>query len=394
MKHRDEKLDLVRGLSALVVLLAHTRGVLLCDMDQVVHLNVIIKLFYFLTGIHHQAVMVFFVLSGYFVGGSVMQTMTGKGFSAPRYGLARISRLWTVLLPAMALTLCADRIGYAVNPAAYHGSLLPLFSSGPTHEAPAVWDVPTFLGNLFFVQTIVTPCFGSNGPLWSLANEFWYYLLFPVAACGIRDLIGRRWLRGAFLLATFACIACILPIRIVAFGTVWLCGVAVWSVSRMPKLTRLFRGFWWRIIFGLLFAASLAASKTSSVLGNDYMVGLTFALWMPTLLGPWNAHFMSTTHFQGWHARLHQSLQLASTTLSEVSYTLYVVHFPLIFLAGTAWFGGVQFQPDAYGLANFALVTSAAMTLSAIMWFCFEHRTDAVRKRLVALWFKPTTTAK
>src|SRR6202030_1593882 len=37
-----------------------------------------------------------------------------------------------------------------------------------------------FLGNLFFVQTILCRTFGSNGPLWSLANEFWYYVLFPL----------------------------------------------------------------------------------------------------------------------------------------------------------------------------------------------------------------------
>lgn len=30
-----------------------------------------------------------------------------------------------------------------------------------------------------FLQTRFTPVFGSNGPLWSLFNEFWYYVLFP-----------------------------------------------------------------------------------------------------------------------------------------------------------------------------------------------------------------------
>lgn len=40
--------------------------------------------------------------------------------------------------------------------------------------APAV-----LLGNLLFLQTKITQEFGSNGPLWSLFSEFWYYVLVP-----------------------------------------------------------------------------------------------------------------------------------------------------------------------------------------------------------------------
>jgi peptidoglycan/LPS O-acetylase OafA/YrhL len=32
--------------------------------------------------------------------------------------------------------------------------------------------VPVFLGNFLFLQSIVSPVFGSNGPLWSLSYEF------------------------------------------------------------------------------------------------------------------------------------------------------------------------------------------------------------------------------
>src|SRR5208282_6759170 len=36
-----------------------------------------------------------------------------------------------------------------------------------------------FLGNLAFLQTIAVPSYGSNVAMWSLANEAWYYLIFP-----------------------------------------------------------------------------------------------------------------------------------------------------------------------------------------------------------------------
>jgi peptidoglycan/LPS O-acetylase OafA/YrhL len=44
------------------------------------------------------------------------------------------------------------------------------------------YTATTFVGNLAFLQTIAVPIFGTNGPMWSLANEFWYYLIFPLAA--------------------------------------------------------------------------------------------------------------------------------------------------------------------------------------------------------------------
>ena len=41
--------------------------------------------------------------------------------------------------------------------------------------------------NIFFLQGIYTPTFGTDGALWSLANEFWYYLLFPLGLIALRS---------------------------------------------------------------------------------------------------------------------------------------------------------------------------------------------------------------
>ena len=66
---RNLWLDLLRGLSALVVCLGHLRNAILVDGSDLIHPSITLKAFYFITGFGHQAVMVFFVLSGYFVGG-------------------------------------------------------------------------------------------------------------------------------------------------------------------------------------------------------------------------------------------------------------------------------------------------------------------------------------
>ena len=40
--------------------------------------------------------------------------------------------------------------------------------------------LPTLLGNLAFLQDFFARPYGSNGPLWSLSYEFWFYLVFPL----------------------------------------------------------------------------------------------------------------------------------------------------------------------------------------------------------------------
>ncbi len=172
MKERDEFLDLVRGLSALLVLAAHVRGFIFVDFEESSDRGVASKAFYFLTGIHHQAVMVFFVLSGYFVGGGVLNSLAADRFSWRHYSEARLSRLWMVLIPALVLTAICDSAGSQLSPTAYAGEWRDVWMSGPEPGRTIGLGIITFLGNLFFLQTIEIDVYGSNGPLWSLANEF------------------------------------------------------------------------------------------------------------------------------------------------------------------------------------------------------------------------------
>ena len=105
--------------------------------------------FYLITGLGHQAVLVFFVLSGYFVGGSVVDGFQRRRFSWTGYGIARLSRLWTVLLPALLLTLVLDTLGTQFSPTAYQGGFGAQFMSGPQQDAAAAHGWWCWLGICF-----------------------------------------------------------------------------------------------------------------------------------------------------------------------------------------------------------------------------------------------------
>ena len=154
-------------------------------------------------------------------------------------------------------------------------------------------------------------------------------------------------------------------------GLIWLLGAVVWWLLRETVARGwglgIFRNWGWRFGGGVLFLGTLAASKSESWLGSDHAVGIAFALWLLSLTGSWRR--------QGWWSRL-------STGLSEISYTLYVVHFPFLFFVAAVVLKGRQFPADGLGLLWFGGLAIATLVLAAAMWWAFERNTVRLRKWL------------
>ena len=98
---RLDSLDLVRGLAALLVLAGHLRAYVFQSYGEASQMGVALKAFYFATGLGHEAVIIFFALSGFLVGGKALQDLLARRFSWSRYLLRRLTRLWIVIVPAL-----------------------------------------------------------------------------------------------------------------------------------------------------------------------------------------------------------------------------------------------------------------------------------------------------
>ena len=329
--------DAVRGVSALAVCAGHLRAAVLCDFDAIEDGAAWHAPFYFATGLGHQAVMVFFVLSGYFVGGSVLRDR--RRFDWSKYSVARLSRLWTVLIPALLFTAAADAATGALAPEVFAGDYRADWRSGPD-GATARWGPVTLLRNVFFLQTVAGPVYGTNGPLWSLANEFWYYLLFPLL---VAAAVARPRGRALAPLAGAALIALALPRAILLAGPIWLLGAGVSLLGDRD-------GPWRRVtpavslpLGCLAFGGALAASKSPllafappSSLASDLLVGVTFAA-------------VALLVVRG-QAPPVGALGRPTRLLSDISYSLYLFHFPIVVLIGGAVLGGRQYQPTGRSL--------------------------------------------
>ena len=71
-----------------------------------------------------------------------------------------------------------------------------------------------------------------------------------------------------------------------------------------------------------------------------------------------------------------------SAGASEFSYTLYLVHFPLLAFFFFVVFQGRQVAPGFGSAVWFAGILAAILIYAAAIWWCFERNTDRCRKWL------------
>jgi peptidoglycan/LPS O-acetylase OafA/YrhL len=359
-------LDMLRGLAAVGVLVGHTRGFLINGYAATAPHSLFDQLFYFVTGLGHQSVIAFFALSGFLVGGPALRNIMSGRWKWGPYMLQRLTRLWTVLIPALLLTWILDTAGAALGGhGGYEGVFYSESFSGPSPAEPTDLSLPTFLANVLFLQTILTPVFGSNGPLWSLANEFWYYIACPFlffALIGAGGLLSRlcNALIGIALVL-------ILPIEMTLLGAIWISGaIAHHVVSQQPRWRMINHPAWAAIVL-IAVITSLIFDKLSPGLLGDLLLGAAFAALLSILT------FLPT---------LGASYRKIASALSNVSYTLYATHFPLL---AFGWF--VFFAPTKWPLGPLATVLmtgfgATALVSSAVMWWAFERNTNRVRKTI------------
>ena len=367
-------LDALRGLAAFSVLLNHLRDAFFADYSQLTRHNQFTAAAYLVAGLGHQWVIVFFVMSGYLVGGSVLRSVNTGRWSWRNYLLARLTRLYVVLLPALLLGGAIDRAGMHIpgTETVYNGQsgMRALEVDVHATSRPGV-----LLGNSLFLQTIAlpgmggqrVPAYGSNGPLWSLCNEFWYYMAFPLlvlllttghswwirAACGC-GLLVWGWFVGTSILL---------------LGIPWLMGA---GITFLPPIR--IKSSWLRlliIVFAMaLVAGGLVLGKISGSVLSDLLLGVavTVLIWV-------------TLHCAT--APLPEMYSRVARRAAQSSYTLYLVHVPVVVFL-KAVLHAPRSVPSVHTLLISVTVLLVVMLYAQLVYQIFERNTERVRN-----WVKP-----
>jgi peptidoglycan/LPS O-acetylase OafA/YrhL len=355
-------LDLVRFAAALLVLFGHSRGLYFASIAQVPDAGILTRLFYLATGLQHEGVVLFFVVSGFLVGGSAWRKMEKGEFNARLYLINRFSRIYLVLIPALVFAILIDRLGANLFAETRFYAARPLFPSGVSDG----WTLDQIPCHLAALQGIFCKPLGANPPLWSLGWEWLFYLVSPVlfAICLVP-------LRLSLRIVAFICFWASMETVIgqgegLFWFMTWLMGLAacLFVMRRPLPLAPALAGL-------ALCAASLVASRAAimSTTLTDLGIGagLALALACPTIA---NADLLSSIAARG----------------AGFSYSLYLIHLPLaVFVGGLlerlGW-PSVLTPPGLPTMAAFAITVVAAISGAILFARLTENHTAAFRRFL------------
>lgn len=299
-------LDLIRFFAAILVLFDHL-GVRPFTQDLV---------WWRLSAYGAPAVVVFFVLSGY-----VIAYVTATKENTPSlYFRARISRIYSVVIPALLLTWILDLFGSQLNPEFYE--IEKIWFKHPSFEG--------YLASLFLVNEYaflgfngVSP--GSNSPYWSLSFEFTYYLLFGII------FYFQSWVRYAVGI----CLLFAAGWTIFAMMPLWLLGVLAYKIRPLNISKSV---LWCAAVFSMVLIAVGVDLSVMSVIPSsanldlmwgakpfrrevfyDYYVGILFFVHLTSVKS-----LLVDVKFDG--------LRFSGVVryLGSLTFPLYLLHYPVI----------------------------------------------------------------
>jgi peptidoglycan/LPS O-acetylase OafA/YrhL len=319
-------LDGLRGLAALYVVIGHARWLLwegysegfLKHPDQYTAFGKTIVYGSMLFRYGHEAVLFFFVLSGFVIHLRYSkQLWLGKSearFDWRSYVWRRAKRLYPPLGLALILTLLFDLLGRYLGYSIYRQSTpYPLINQNVF--ADHSWL--TGVGNLAFVMTSYVPVWGTNGPLWSLKFEWWFYMIYPVF----------WWVsKKSITLAT----ALMVGLWVASFYP------AVWGLSLFREVFSMMLAWWFGVLLADIYTGRLRCSFATLSPLSLLLFALPFAaadtLVKDILWGMGFSGLISLCFVMQKRGGVMIDILERLKPLGDMSYTLYVIHFPLLVL--------------------------------------------------------------
>lgn len=336
-------LDILRFTAAMTVFLGHASGKLTGGF------------LWQLNDYLSASVMIFFVLSGYVIGFvSDTKEKTIKGYS-----VARVSRLTSVVVPAIILTIVFDYIGIQINPNLYYG--------GPW-EGPQL-DVINYILSILLVQNLwgmnLNP--GMNAMFWSLSYELMFYIIFAISF----------YFKGVKRFTFLAIAIAISGPDIVLYFPIWLLGLMAYHLTKnKQKIIEKSTAFL-PILF-ILSALVLIVltpyiennlSYTPSIMITnknilaDYIFAIIFTI-----------NLIAAPSILPYFSPLLKYLDKYIVAAASLTFSLYLFHRPLIQFFAT-------FNTEApESLINRLLVIGGTIFVTIIIGFWAEKQKYTIKK--------------
>ncbi len=304
----------------------------------------------------HEAVIVFFVLSGFFIHFRWARD-AARGEDRPlvvsEYARRRAHRLIPPYAVALAATVLLDSIGRYAFPALYGAHTGDDFLDRAFLRMQ--FTPESVVSGLLLVPSSTGTHFGTNSPLWSLAYEFVYYAAYPLWLYMRRRIGWSAYLVGSGLaLVAAATVPNAFLRNVFLMYPLWLAGASL-AEFVLGRSTR-FHG----AIGPLVIAAAGLAGK--HLVPGECLLIPYLMLGVGVGLATINA-FKTVVD-----SRPHKAFEW----LGLRSYTIYISHFPLIALISAVTFELAGGRPASGWLALAGAI--AALLWANALWWLGEKR--------------------
>lgn len=376
-------MDFIRATAAILVLLGHS---------SILFLN---GSYFSRMDIQAIGVLAFFLMSGFLISYSVFRKYDDPGYTFKHFFIDRFSRIYCAFIPALLLVFIVDTMTFS----------LPMATQENLVNMP--WHIPTMMdrfnyhtlfGNLLMLQdfpvfqialrlglidesSFIKP-YSSGSLFWTIAIEWWIYMLFGVVTISI--IRNKKPITLLFL-----CILGFISIEPFYFlvGGVNNCLTFLWVIGmlvslifiNMPKILETYKMNFsnkrWKWIYVGIFFASLIlmAGRAASIKfdqGSFILTELQFSIFLS--LG-----IFSLLFFFGEFTTTSKFLKKAVGFVADYSYSLYLTHAPLLTYLYVAYPG------HDYDVSFFWIGVILSNVLAIIFWWLFERH-----HRRLGSWMK------
>jgi peptidoglycan/LPS O-acetylase OafA/YrhL len=305
-------------------------------------------------------VPIFFVLSGYCIhrGQAVVRARSkhktgGFELSSGNFLLRRFFRIYPVIVGALLLTLVCDWASRH-----YFPNSVKLGDN----------SLGAFLVNLFSVQGLLGPTYGSNMPLWTLSIEVQFYLLYPLLLIAMARLGNMTTLLALAVLniASYFLFQTRGLLLFSSFYVSWYLGALVAEADATHLYAGRLRSAGIRAGVYAIGLAGLGVGCLVFFRSNF----LAFQIWALAFAVFLIAVLKRPHSIPGFLARLFR-------WLGTFSFSIYIIHLPVVVLIHSVAFRSVR-QP---GLGPFYATLLAVIACAYLFSLVFERPALALSHR-------------
>lgn len=346
-------IETLRGFASIFVLLTHTRNWIF-EITTLSAVNKLLLPFYFLTALAREGVIVFFVVSGFLVGGRTILDMEAGRFSTIRYFAARFSRIYIAYVPALIVALLILETLWSFDPIRVDAMGRELL----VQRVPMLGGVREVACHLANLQGVFCPYTPTNPALWSLGYEWVLYVIAPVL---FYALVRSETARGRALIVAWLLLG-IVALLINPLHAAILFGI--WFLSAISYRYYASIGTPRVIAFGALGVFCLLIGVSRLKIWNPYLTD--------ALIGISLAAAMS-----GRAVLMLDILPCLSRFLASFSFSLYVTHLPVafavLFIMRELGFAAAPAEMAVSPMLQYALLVTCCILFA----YAFSRLTEA-----------------